>query len=157
MTIAEMVVVMLIVGLLVAIAAPGWKAFYLNRVLTMAQDEVFQSIRQTQAAAIQSHQIWQVSFQNTASAVQWAMRPAPDLLTVPTWQTLLSGVQIDTTLTTFSQQNAAYSLQFSKQGEVNGQLGKLTLKSIDSNYYKRCVITSTLLGALRKAADQDCE
>ena len=157
MTIAEMVVVMLIVGILVAIAAPGWKAFYLSRVLTMAQDEVFQSIRQTQAAAVQYHQVWQVSFQNTASAVQWEMHPVMNLPKATTWQTVLSGVQIDAALTTFSQQNAVYFLQFSKQGEVNGQLGKLTLRAIDSNYYKRCVITSTLLGTLRKAADQDCE
>ena len=126
MTIAEMVVVMLLIGILAAIMAPGWKAFYLNRVLTMAQDELFQSIRQTQAIAMQSHQVWQVSFQNTASSVQWAMSPA----TVPAaspWQTVLSGVQIDPALTTFSQQNAVYSLQFSGQGEVNGQLGRLML------------------------------
>ena len=129
MTIAEMITVMLIVGILVAIMAPGWRAFHLNQVLAMAQDEAFQSIRQTQAAAIQSHQVWQVSFQNTASAVQWATYPA-DFTTALTWQTLLSGVQIDPALTTLNQQGAVYRVQFSRQGEVNGQLGKLTIKAM---------------------------
>ena len=156
MTIAEMVVVMLIVGILTAIMAPGWKAFHLNQVLTMAQDEVLQSMRQTQTSAIQLHQDWEVSFQNTAIAVQWATHPV-GFTPALTWQTLLSGVQIDPALTTLAQQNAVYRLQFSPQGEVNGQLGKLTLKAIESDRLKRCVIVSTLLGALRKAADQDCE
>ena len=156
MTIAEMITVMLIVGILMAIMAPGWKAFHLNQMLSMAQDEAFQSIRQTQAAAIQSHQVWQVSFQNTASAVQWATHPA-DFTTALTWQTLLSGVQIDPALTTLTQQGAVYRIQFSRQGEVNGQLGKLTIRAIESDRFKRCVVVSTLLGALRKAADQDCE
>ncbi len=156
MTIAEMITVMLIVGILMAIMAPGWKAFHLNQMLTMAQDEAFQSIRQTQAAAVQSHQIWQVSFQNPASTVQWATQSA-DLTAAVTWQTLLSGVQIDPALTTLALQNTVYRLQFSKQGEVNGQLGKLTLKAMESDRFKRCVIVSTLLGTLRKAADQDCE
>jgi type II secretory pathway pseudopilin PulG len=142
MTIAEMITVMLIVGILVAIMAPGWRAFHLNQMLSIAQDEALQSIRQTQAAAIQSHQVWQ--------------HPV-DFTTALTWQTLLSGVQIDPALTTLAQQGAVYRVQFSRQGEVNGQLGKLTIKAMESDRFKRCVVVSTLLGALRKAADQDCE
>jgi prepilin-type N-terminal cleavage/methylation domain-containing protein len=157
MTIAEILVVMLIVGILAAILAPGWKTFHLNRLLTMAQDEAFQSIRQTQVAAVQSHQVWQVSFQDTANTVQWATHPATTPLNAIAWQTLLPEVRIDPALTTLAQQNTVYRLQFNQQGEINGQLGKITLRVVDTDRLKRCVITSTLLGALRKAADQDCE
>jgi prepilin-type N-terminal cleavage/methylation domain-containing protein len=157
MTIAEILVVMVIIGILAAILAPGWKAFHLNRLLTMAQDEVFQSIRQTQTAAIQSHQVWQVSFQETANTVQWATHPATTPINAINWRTLLPEVQLDPALTTLAQQNAIYRLQFNQQGEISGQLGKLTLRAADSDRFKRCVVASTLLGTLRKAADQDCE
>ncbi|MBD3883232.1 type II secretion system protein [Phormidium tenue FACHB-886] len=155
MTIVELLVVVMIVGTLSAIAAPGWKAFHSNRGLSAAQDEAFQAIRQTQSQAMQSHRVWQVSFQDVGNKVQWAMYPVISSTNPVVWQTLFSEVDIDTGLTTLTQQNGIYRLQFDGRGNVNGALGKLTFSMADSSS-KRCIVASTLLGALRKVADQAC-
>jgi type II secretory pathway pseudopilin PulG len=154
MTLAEMLVIVVIVGILATIVAPAWRSFYLSRVLATAQDQVFQVIRQAQVAATQSHATWQASFQDSGSGMKWALYPiaAPGAIV---WQPLLE-VQIDPGLTTLAQQNAIYQLQFNERGNVNGALGKLTLRTPDSSSLKRCVIASTLIGTLRKAADRDC-
>jgi type II secretory pathway pseudopilin PulG len=156
-TIAEAVIVMVIVGILAAIAAPGWHAFQLRRSLNNAQDEIFQAIRQTQAEALRSHLAWQVSFRETGNIVQWAMHPISTDPTTATWQTILTGIHIDPDNTTLNQQGAIYRLQFNERGQINGQLGRITLKTADSSVIKRCVFASTLLGALRKDADQRCQ
>jgi hypothetical protein len=44
-------------------------------------------------------------------------------------------------------------MQFNHYGEVNGQLGRITLSTIDQADTKRCVMISTLLGAMRKGED----
>jgi prepilin-type N-terminal cleavage/methylation domain-containing protein len=153
-TVIELLVAIVIAGTLAAIATPGWLSFQRNRVLSTSQDEVFQAIRQTQSEALRSHATWQISFRESNSAVQWAMHLAADQPT--TWQTLLKEIRIDTDKTTLEQNSAVYSLQFNERGRVNGLLGKLTLKTNESDRLKRCVFASTLLGTLRKAADQDC-
>jgi len=154
-TVVELLVVIVLAGILAAIAAPGWLSFQRNRVLSASQDEVFQAMRQAQAEALRSHSTWQVSFREANNAVQWAMHPATAQPT--TWQTLLNEIRLDTSKTTLAQDGAIYKLQFSDRGHVNGQLGKLTLRTNESDRLRRCVFASTLLGTLRKAADQDCQ
>ncbi|HEY9641979.1 MAG TPA: GspH/FimT family pseudopilin [Coleofasciculaceae cyanobacterium] len=156
-TVIEVLVVVMVVGILAAIAAPGWQSFQSSRSLTNAQDEIFQAIRQTQAEALRSHGTWQVSFRETGNQLQWAMHPASTDPAAATWQTILAGTHIDPNNTTLNQQGILYRLQFNERGQVNGQLGRLTLKTSDSDRIKRCVFASTLLGTLRKDADQRCQ
>ncbi|HEY9626550.1 MAG TPA: prepilin-type N-terminal cleavage/methylation domain-containing protein [Coleofasciculaceae cyanobacterium] len=153
-TIVELLTVVTIAGVLAAIAAPSWLSFHRDRVLSTSQDEIFQAIRQTQAEAQRSHANWQVSFRESGSAVEWAMHPMTEQPRL--WQPLLKEIRLDTTQTTFARDGNLYRLQFSNRGRVNGQLGRITLKTSDGSL-RRCVFASTLLGTLRKAANQDCQ
>ncbi len=133
-----------------AIAAPGWNNFLANRNLTSAQDQIFQSIRQAQVQAIHTHQIWQASFQEPNGIIQFAVHGLDD---APTWQNSIPRIHIDPGETTFSTSTSGYRVQFNRTGEVNGQLGRLTLVA-DNSRSKRCVFVSTLLGLLRKGQEQ---
>jgi len=150
----EMLCVAAIVGVLVTIAAPGWLGFTNDRRLNAAQDQVYQAILQAQNEAEARHIQWKVSFQESSGLVQWATHSTSVMPTA--WQNLPDGVKIAAPGTTFSQAGNVYSLQFDYQGNVNGQLGKLTLMSLNGGSSKRCVIASTLLGTLRKAQNSDC-
>jgi type II secretory pathway pseudopilin PulG len=151
----EMLCVVAIAGVLMAIAAPGWLGFANNRSLNAAQDQAYQAIVQAQNEARARHIQWQVSFQTSGTTVQWG---TSSTTTAPTsWQDLPAGVKISASPdTTLSQSGGMYALQFDSQGNVNGQFGKLTLMSLNGGSSKRCVIVSTLLGALRKAQNTDC-
>ncbi len=149
-TLIEMLVAIAIMGILMAIAAPGWNNFLANRNLTSAQDQVLQSIRQAQVQAIQTHQTWQVSFQEPNGIIQFAVH---GLDNAPNWQNSIPRIHIDPGETTLSTSTSGYRVQFNRTGEVNGQLGRLTLVA-DNSRSKRCVFVSTLLGLLRKGQEQ---
>lgn len=156
-TLIEVLTSIAIVGALVAIAAPGWRAFHLNLKLNAAQDTVFQAMRQAQAEAIRSHLVWQLSLRQQNNKVQWAIHPSSLAPTNATWEDLLPEIQIDTGTTTLNQQNATYYLRFNGQGRVSGQLGRVNLKIQNSDRHIRCIYASTLLGTLRRATDQNCQ
>jgi type II secretory pathway pseudopilin PulG len=142
----EVLVIVVIIGILMAIAAPSWIGFLNTRKLNTAQDELFQAIRQAQVQATQTQQVWQASFQEPNGLIQFAVHTAS---APPIWQTSIPTVHIDASDTTLAIGSMGYQVQFSKSGQVNGQLGRLTLVG-DRSSTRRCVIVSTLLGALRR-------
>jgi prepilin-type N-terminal cleavage/methylation domain-containing protein len=150
----EMICVALMVGLLASIAAPSWLAFANSRSLTAAQDEVYRALLKAQRDAKSSHLRQEANFRQLNGEVQWTTHSVNTAAT--SWQTLQAGVQINTAKTTMSQTNNIYRLRFDEQGNVDGQLGKLTLSSQNGGNSQRCVIASTLIGAFRKAQDQKC-
>jgi hypothetical protein len=80
--------------------------------------------------------------------VQWSIHTVGADLTSLPWTSLESGIQIDSE-STLHQSNNIYRVQFNHRGEVNGQLGRLTLSMASSPMTKRCVFVSTLLGTIR--------
>jgi prepilin-type N-terminal cleavage/methylation domain-containing protein len=149
-TLLETLVSIAIVGILMAILAPAWNGFLSTRTLSSAQDQLFQTIRQAQVQALKSHQTWQASFQETNGIIQFAVH---ELNGTPTWQTSLPTIHIDGSETTLSTHRHGYRVQFNRIGQVNGQLGRLTLVA-DNSRSKRCVMVSTLMGLLRKGHDR---
>lgn len=154
-TLIEMICVAVIVGVLMAIAAPGWLAFFSNRDLTAAQDRIYQAVTKAQREAILRRVDQEVNFQQSNGSVQWTTRSGN---AAPSgWQNLQPGIQINAANTTLSQSGGVYRIQFDAQGNITGQLGRLTLSNQNGGNAKRCVLTSTILGALRKDQDADCE
>lgn len=149
-----MLVVLIIIGILAATIAPGWTAFLTNRRLNLAQEQVYQAMRDAQSNARLRHVPWQASFRtNAGNVVQWAIHPVAISPVHAIWNNLDANVQLDNE-TTLQKADDVRRVRFSDRGWLAGQLGRLTLSSKLSSKNKRCVIVSTLLGAMRKGQDQ---
>ena len=155
-TLLELVVVLVMVGILVAIAAPSWFGFLSTRQLSAAQERVHQVMRDAQSTAKLRHVNWQASFRETGGQLQWATHAATTLPADAIWNDLDANVQIDIAETTLYQTNGVRRVQFDRRGALTayGNLGRITLNSKNGGRVKRCVIVSTLLGATRKGQDQ---
>lgn len=151
----ELMVALSVMGILVSILTPSWLGLMTGQALNQAQDNVFQTMRVAQAQAKLNRATWQASFRETPGGIQMAVHPANALPTAITWQTLSSNVQIDTTMTTLLKSSDTYRIRFTPQGGVSGRMGRLTVRRGDRTS-RRCVFSSSLLGALRKANNREC-
>jgi prepilin-type N-terminal cleavage/methylation domain-containing protein len=164
-TLMEQMVVVTIIGTLAAIGVPTFLKFFQVRQVTVAQDRVLTVLRQAQRRSVLQHLGQQASFRQRGDRVEWAIHPKtvkPDQLAPGLWQQLPDGVVLDddtpvvaaagstaTKSTTARKVKDTYVVQFDDYGEVNGQLGRVTLAATTDAQIKRCVVVSTLLGAMR--------
>ena len=148
----ELVIAAAIASILATIAAPSWIAFVQRQQLIQAQEQLYRIIQQTQQQAIAQRTSWRVSFRRAptagARAVEWTRYASHTTPSVDAWQTLQTdGPNIDAAASTLRQQSGLYTVEFDHHGNVNGQLGRLTLSQSER---QRCVVVATRLGALRK-------
>lgn len=152
-TLIEMLVVVTVVGILAAIAAPSWQAFVELRRLNTAQDQVYRAMREAQSQAKFQKLTWQISFREVDEGVQWAVHPATVAPSSTNWNNLDSHVRLDTE-TTLERLNGVQQIKFDYRGNVNNPpLGRVTLSSKHGGKAKRCVFVSTILGAMRTAKE----
>ena len=172
-TLIEVLVVMAIIGILTAIAAPSWLGFVNNQRLNSAQSRAFSTLRLAQSNAKRTQTMWQATFRNTPDIAQYVVHSVPpDNATEAYWNSLPwenfdSGVRIVENTeaqpkTTFTQLTAipepdVYRVQFKSSGVPNGlgEMGRITFVSRNGDR-KKCVIVSTLLGAMRVAENTGC-
>ncbi|MCL1464472.1 pilus assembly FimT family protein [Argonema galeatum] len=164
-TLVEMLVVIALIGIISAIAVPGWLAF-LNRIrLNSSQAQALSVMREAQVNAKREKRIWEASFRNSNGLVQWSTHPDSLPPESWNWQNLIGedadNIEIDVSKTTLLRRDGAYNVQFQYKGHVNGQLGRITFiiraQSNSANASKRCVWVSTLLGVLRTDGDRGCQ
>jgi prepilin-type N-terminal cleavage/methylation domain-containing protein len=163
-TLLEQLVVVTIIGTMAAIGIPSFLKFWQVRQVAVAQDRVLSVLRQAQRRSTLQHLGQQASFRQQGQRVEWAIHPKtvkPDQLPPSLWQQLPDGVVLDddtlpavvgsvaTKGTTARKVKDTYVVQFDDYGEVNGQLGRVTLAATTDEQVKRCVVVSTLLGAMR--------
>ncbi|MBW4541500.1 MAG: prepilin-type N-terminal cleavage/methylation domain-containing protein [Myxacorys chilensis ATA2-1-KO14] len=75
MTLLEVLVVVVMIGIMAAIAAPSWTAFHDNWKLITAQNQVHDVVRQAQIKAKLQHLRYDVKFRQFDNRVQWAIHP----------------------------------------------------------------------------------
>ena len=157
-TLLELLIVVIMVGVLAAIAAPGWLVFLNTLRLSAAQDRAYIAMREAQDRARQRRQIWQASFREVGDKTQWAVHPADATPTDADWQELGKLVQIDPAYTTLyrSASQGVWRARFDGRGQTNGRLGRITLMPESGGSAKRCVFVSTILGTLRRDRDRGC-
>lgn len=154
----ELMVVVAITGILGSIAAPSWQRTWDAQRAKGAQAEIYLGMRQTQSNAIRTNRRWRMAFRsNPQGGDQWSNYPVdsmapsdqPDAQTL-TWHPLSNGVKIDQEETTLRKAMNVWLVDFNHRGAVHGQLGRLTVTAADRPASRRCVIVSTLGGALRE-------
>jgi prepilin-type N-terminal cleavage/methylation domain-containing protein len=172
-TLIEVLVVMALIGILSAIAAPSWLSFANNQKLNSAQSRAFSSLRLAQSEAKRMQTVWQASFRNMPDVAQYVVHRDPPSNAnkaywdnLP-WQNFEQGVKIDDDMsskshTTFTPLTAipdppVYRAQFKSQGNpILSEKGQITFVNKVSKF-KKCVIISTILGAMRLAENEECD
>ena len=173
-TLIEVLVVMALIGILAAIAAPSWLGFVNNQRLNSVQSRAFSTLRLAQSNAKRTQVMWQATFRNTPTISQYAIHPAPPSLMTKEywdnlpWQNFDEGVRIVDDVEAEPRTNFrkistipepdVYRVQFKSQGIPNSlrDLSRITFVSRSSDR-KKCVIISTLLGAIRVAENAECK
>ncbi|WP_277875332.1 prepilin-type N-terminal cleavage/methylation domain-containing protein [Alkalinema sp. FACHB-956] len=151
-TLIEMLIVLAILGIIAAIGVPAWLSFYTHWRLGVAQSEIVEGMKQAQNFAKLKKIGYQFQVRQTDQATtEWAISPINQDPTQ--WKALPPGVRIDGE-TTLRVKNGVHLVQFDDYGNVNGQLGRVTLSMGQDPIKKRCVIVSTLLGAIRTGSNQ---
>lgn len=84
-TLIEMIVVVIIVGILAAIAAPSWVSFINQRRANVVNDAVLQALRQAQSEAKKNKRDYNVSFRTTSQTPQVAIYLSGN---TPIWENL---------------------------------------------------------------------
>lgn len=164
-TLLELTIVVAVIGIICAIAAPSCIAFLNRQRLNTAQNQIYRSLQQAKSQATLQKVTWQVSFQDNAGVVQWAVHPAESGKFIPDgvhWNNLDSAIALykdqnskGKCETTFDQpkqscpSHGPWRVQFNYIGNTNGQLGQITLIAKNDSKIKRCVYVSTLIGNIR--------
>ncbi|MBD2577100.1 prepilin-type N-terminal cleavage/methylation domain-containing protein [Oscillatoria sp. FACHB-1406] len=172
-TLIELLVVVVIIGIVAGIAVPGWLAFVQRHQLNKSRSEVFQALMAAKSNATRDKLTWQFSLREKNNRVQWAIHlasngefiPATVLNNEAYWQNLERGVRIDpeTTIRTVNEQGRVL---FNRHGcpvyDIDDEcgstslqaLGRIALQPEKGGKLKRCVIVSTVIGAMRLAREQ---
>ena len=77
-TLLELLVVMVMVGILAALAGPSWGNFANSQRLGAAQDATLRALREGQFTARQKKAVWEVCFRDTGSNVEFSAHRAGD-------------------------------------------------------------------------------
>lgn len=153
-TLLEILAVLFIIGILSAIATPSWVSFLNTQRLNTAQNEIHRAIQAAKSNAKRDKITWQASFRQQNNVAQWLIHPQSTTVPTTNWNPLDPAIKIDEPETTFIKSNGIWRVRFNYKGNLNGQLGRLTVTSKQGGKAKRCVITSTLIGATRTSKER---
>ena len=167
-TLLELIVIMLIIGILSAIAAPSWQAFITRQRVRTVNDRVLQTLRSVQSEAKRTKSDRTVTFNPTDP-------PTLTINTVPAQTSPLQTVTFDAggeiekgqvKLSAASCRPAgctptATLLTFNFNGVVDDLNSPalpfvITVSNVNGGGIKQCVIVETLIGGMRTAEENDC-
>jgi len=178
-TLIEVLVVVLMVGILAAIAVPSWLAFINQQRVNKANDAVLSALQETQREAKRTKFSYSVSFVSDQGKVPQVAIYRAD--SNPIWTNLGGDIALQsgqvllyTNLGTASNKidasgtslaTTVKTLTFNYMGAL--QLGADTpLKvvvaeaksgtALNPNVTKRCVIVETLIGGMQTAQNENC-
>lgn len=156
-TLLETLVIVVLIGIIAAIAAPSWFAFLEKGRLTVARDKLYSSIKEAQIQAQSKRTNYQFSVRESDGHIEWATHPESVDSSLANWEKLedSESLQIDEESTFDDTSDGVYYIRFDDGGNVQlRHLGRVTLSSKNASEIKRCVIASTIIGAMRKSKEQ---
>lgn len=155
-SILEMIVIVIIVGILASIAAPGWLTLMNRQRLISARDEVLQAVRTTQTEAKRTRRPELLTFDPSS--------PIPKVQGIELGSGNLKDDMVDMAIED-SAGTAVADITFDQNGaisEINGNPDvknwpiKIVLSTSFANGPKRCIFVDSLLVSTRLQADTDC-
>lgn len=156
-TLLETIVAVAMIALVAVIALPSWLRFLDQRRVNMTQDMIYQALRRTQQEASQNIQPQQFSLRERDGLLEWASHPTSvSAAQVAHWTPLMEGVRLASEDNTLLKIQGIYYVRFDHQGNVankgkmGSRLGRITVVGSGGRLSHRCVVVSTLLGAMRK-------
>ncbi len=167
-TLLEMLVVVLMVVVLAAIAAPSWLGFMNNQRVSNSRNQILLALRQAQSTARSTNRIQYVYFDTPTGGVpRIAVSPASTQVTVSAadWQTLgnVGNGNVQSGMIALSFTGASSPIVFDNDGTfclnksycsaqtsfpTNGININVQVPNLNSS--RRCVVITTLLGAMRE-------
>lgn len=158
-TLIEGLIVVVIIGLLAAIAAPSWFGFWQQRKINATQDMLYQALRATQADAMQQRHERRFSLRQRDGYIEWANHPESiPAAGVTNWQPLVEGVVLANEDNTLTKSGGIHYTRFDMHGNLRskwiGEQGTITVTITGKRNTNRCVVVSTVLGAMRKGKGQ---
>ncbi|MBW4662901.1 MAG: type II secretion system GspH family protein [Chroococcus sp. CMT-3BRIN-NPC107] len=177
-TLIEMLVVIIIVGILSAIAAPSWLNFVAQRRANVINDAVLQAIRQAQSEAKKNKLSYSVSFKSTNQVPEVAIYPNNSTAiwgnlvkdsSIKPGQLLLgtniTGIDtVSTTITYGSTTSQTISFDYSGNLSSSGLINSVIAVGIPTannsttilESTRRCVKIVTLLGSMQTEQTSKC-
>ncbi len=151
-TLIELFVVIIMVGILAAIAAPGWLGYMNRQRVNRARSDLAQIIQNAQTEAQQRNSARVIRF-SEAAGIPGA--PAVQVNSAPGQtgrERSVGGEQNDSIQLTTSDQE----FEFNYRGEAPGAPYIVSVTSEFSNN-PRCIIVSTILGDVVQAEGDECD
>ena len=179
-TMIEIITVVLMIGILAAIALPSWSAFVNRQRINKVNDAVLALIQQAQQQAKRQKISYSVSFKVESQIPKAVIHPDSETaasINSNRWQPLGKDIDINpsqiTLLTNLTARNKAGASVNSSPTYLNtpqtitfDYMGTLPASDstqtagfkvvVSSNNLKRCVIVKTLLGAISTDKDNQC-
>jgi Tfp pilus assembly protein FimT len=163
-TIIELLVIVIMLGVLSAIAAPGWLGFINRQRVRTVNDRVFQSLRTAQSEAKRTKQPVTIKFDKSVDPPTVTFDPP--LATGGSTQTLNAGGEIKprTIELTFNKPDATNpnisSIVFDYQGKLATGTTPFYVTvapfgSASNTSAKQCAIVETIIGGMRTAEGND--
>lgn len=150
-TLIEGLIAVVIMGLMAAIAAPSWFQLVQQRKINTSQDMVYQAMRATQADAMQQRHDRRFSIRDRNGRIEWASHPETTLSSqAAAWTPLVEGVVFAAIDNTMLSSGGTYYVKFDMYGNVKAGLSTVTFSTGGSQQTHRCVVVSTMIGAMRK-------
>lgn len=158
-TLLEGLIVVVVIGLMAAIAAPSWFGFWQQQKINATRDLLYQALRSTQADATQHRHDRRFSVRERNGRIEWASHPeSVPVAQVITWEPLIDGVVLATIDNTLTKAKGIHYTRFDMYGNLKSKAianqGTLTVTISNKNHTNRCVVVSTVLGAMRKGKGQ---
>ncbi|MBD2771462.1 type II secretion system protein [Iningainema tapete] len=160
----ELLVVIIMVGVLAAIAVPSWLAFVNQQRLNSAKRQALTVLRDAQSNAQREKLRWQVCFKDDGNQVLYTAHrvPSDNNCLVTNWEPLIGedskAIKVLTS-TMSTSPNGFYRMQFNYDGSVEKegtQPWRITFSPRINSGSKTCATVETLLGSISTGQDNKC-